>query len=438
MTMYDIITKKKHNEELSTDEIEWFISGYVNGQIPDYQASAWLMSVCFNSLSDRETVDLTMAMARSGDTFTLGLDKPCIDKHSTGGVGDKTTLIVAPIVASCGIYVPKMSGRGLGHTGGTIDKLESIPGFVTSLDYETFIGNIKKAGLAVAGQTGTLVPADKKLYALRNATATVDSIPLICSSIMSKKLATGADGIVLDVKVGDGAFMKNTEDAEKLADAMVRTAKLAGRKCSAILTDMSKPLGRNIGNSFEVIEAIEVLKGNGPEDLHEICIALATEMLYLGGKGTPEECTKLAEDAISSGKALNKLAEMIILQGGNSDVINDYSLFKQADKTIEVYAHESGKIERIFCEKVGLISLALGAGRKTKDSDIDFSAGIRLNKTVGEYINKGDVLAYLYTSTECNLDEIKQSFVSAVHISDDSLKIQSKLNKNVIKIIRTS
>ena len=260
MTLYEIITKKKHNAELSTEEIEWVVAGFCRGDIPDYQMSALLMAVCFNSLSDRETADLTMAMARSGDMLRPETGGFNADKHSTGGVGDKITLIAAPIAAACGVFVPKMSGRGLGHTGGTIDKLESIPGFCTELPYDRFIGTVKSAGFAVAGQTGTLVPADKKIYALRNATATVDSIPLICSSIMSKKLATGADGIVLDVKVGDGAFMKTEADAEKLAAAMVRVGQLAGRKCSAVLTDMSKPLGRAVGNSLEVIEAIETLK----------------------------------------------------------------------------------------------------------------------------------------------------------------------------------
>ncbi|MBQ2824558.1 MAG: thymidine phosphorylase [Oscillospiraceae bacterium] len=431
MTMYDIITKKKHNVELTTEEINWFVAGYVSGSIPDYQASAWLMAVCFSSLSDRETTDLTMAMARSGDMFELGLDGFCADKHSTGGVGDKTTLIVAPIVASCSVYVPKMSGRGLGHTGGTIDKLESIPGFSTSLDYDRFISVVKKAGFAVAGQTGTLVPADKKLYALRNATATVDSIPLICSSIMSKKLATGADGIVLDVKVGDGAFMKNMEDAEKLAEAMVRVAQLAGRKCSAVLTDMNMPLGLTVGNSLEVIEAIETLKGNGPADLVEVVIALSAEMLRLAGKGSEQECAEMARDALNSGRALAKLAEMIELQGGDPQVINDYSLFKQAEFKQEVYAEQDGIISGISCEKTGLISLSLGAGRKTKESDIDFSAGIRFARTVGDEVRKGDLLATVYTSSECDINAAAKELAGVFSYGTE--KISEKKVKKIIK-----
>ncbi|MDE7288593.1 MAG: thymidine phosphorylase, partial [Oscillospiraceae bacterium] len=306
MTIYEIITKKKHNVELSMAEINWVVEGYTLGKIPDYQMSALLMAVCFNSLSDRETVDLTMAMARSGDMLKPDTGGFNVDKHSTGGVGDKTTLIVAPIAASCGVFVPKMSGRGLGHTGGTIDKLEAIPGFNTALSYEKFLEIVRTAGLAVAGQTGSLVPADKKIYALRNATATVDSIPLICSSIMSKKLATGADGIILDVKVGSGAFMKNTEDAEKLAEQMVRVGKLAGRKVTAVLTDMDKPLGRTVGNSLEVMEAIDALKGKAPDDLMEVSLTLAAEMIFTAGKGDETACRKMAEEAVTSGAALKK------------------------------------------------------------------------------------------------------------------------------------
>ncbi len=432
MTIYEIITKKKHNVELSTEEINWVVAGYVSGSIPDYQMSALLMAVCFCSLSDRETTDLTMAMAQSGDMIKPETGGFNVDKHSTGGVGDKTTLIVAPIVASCGVFVPKMSGRGLGHTGGTIDKLESIPGFCTEIPYEKFIENVKKAGLAVAGQTGSLVPADKKIYALRNATATVDSIPLICSSIMSKKLATGADGIVLDVKVGDGAFMKTYSDAEKLADAMVRVGKLAGRKCSAVITDMEKPLGRAVGNSLEVIEAIEALKGRAPEDLMEVSIALASEMLFVAGKGTPEECTKLAEDSVSSGRALAKLREMIEMQGGNPDVTNDYSLFARPKLSMEIYASESGFVSGISCEQTGMISLRLGAGRQTKESDIDFTAGIIFDKTVGDSIRKGERVATMYTSTECDMDEIASDFEKVFTFSGEKVHVE----KNVKKIIK--
>lgn len=410
MTIYEIITKKKHNVELSTEEINWIVAGYVSGDIPDYQMSALLMAVCFCSLSDRETADLTMAMMRSGDVISFETGGFNVDKHSTGGVGDKTTLIVAPIVAACGVYVPKMSGRGLGHTGGTIDKLESIPGFCTELTYDKFIRNVKQAGLAVAGQTGSLVPADKKIYALRNATATVDSIPLICSSIMSKKLATGADGIVLDVKVGDGAFMKTYEEAEKLAEAMVRVGKLAGRKCSAVITDMEKPLGRTVGNSLEVIEAIEALKGNSSGDLMEVSLALASEMLFVAGKGTSEECKAMASEAITSGRALDKLCEMIELQGGNPAVTDDYGVFEKAKYSKEIFSDTDGYITGISCEATGIISLRLGAGRQTKDAEIDYTAGIVFYKTVGDKVTAGDKIAVLYTSSECDFDAIAQDF----------------------------
>lgn len=433
MTIYEIITKKKHNAELSTDEINWAVAGYVSGKIPDYQMSALLMAVCFCSLSDRETADLTMAMARSGKMLKPETGGFNADKHSTGGVGDKATLIVAPIVAACGVYVPKMSGRGLGHTGGTIDKLESIPGFKTNLPYEKFIDVVRRAGLAVAGQTDDLVPADKKMYALRNATATVDSIPLICSSVMSKKIATGADGIVLDVKVGDGAFMKTVPEAEKLAEAMVRVGKLAGRKCTAVLTDMSKPLGKAVGNSLEVIEAIEALKGNAPEDLSEDCLALASEMLSMAGKGSAEECKVMAEKAVSSGAALEKLRIMIELQGGNSKVINDYSLFKPAERKHEVFSERDGFICGISCEETGLISLRLGAGRQTKDAEIDSTAGIVFDKTVGDEIKKGERLATLYTSSECDLEGIAAEFAGVFRFGK---KEDIPRKKNIIKIIK--
>lgn len=433
MTIYEIITKKKHNVELSTEEIEWVVAGYVSGSIPDYQMSALLMAICFCSLSDRETTDLTMAMARSGDMIKPETGGFNVDKHSTGGVGDKTTLIVAPIVAACGVCVPKMSGRGLGHTGGTIDKLESIPGFKTEIPFEQFVYNVKKAGLAVAGQTGSLVPADKKIYALRNATATVDSIPLICSSIMSKKLATGADGIVLDVKVGDGAFMKTYEEAEKLADAMVRVGKLAGRKCVAVITDMEKPLGRAVGNSLEVIEAIEALKGNASDDLMEVSLVLATEMLYTAGKGSSEDCRKMAEEAVSSGKAIAKLCEMIEMQGGDPEVINDYTIFEQPKRSKEIFALEEGYISGISCEKTGLISLKLGAGRETKESDIDFTAGIVFEKTVGDKVKAGEKLATLYTSTDCDIEAISKEFEAVFTYNTDKKTCEEKIVKKIIK-----
>lgn len=433
MTIYEIITKKKRNAELSTEEINWVTAGYTSGSIPDYQMSALLMAICFSSLSDRETLDLTMAMANSGDMLKPDTGGFNVDKHSTGGVGDKTTLICAPIAAACGVYVPKMSGRGLGHTGGTIDKLESIPGFNTALDYNGFIENVRIAGLAISGQTGHLVPADKKIYALRDATATVDSVPLICSSIMSKKLASGADGIVLDVKVGDGAFMKTVSEAEELARQMVRIGTLAGRKCTAVLTDMNKPLGRTVGNSLEVIEAIEALKGNAPKDLYEISIALAAEMIFTAGKGTDQECREMAEEAVSSGAALERLRRMIELQGGNIGVIEDYSLLPSAKRTKEVSAAEDGVICGISCEKTGIISMKLGAGRQTKESDIDPSAGIVFCKSVGDKVRKGEKIAVLHTSTECDIEGISQEFGEIFSYGTEA---ELPEEKNVIKIIK--
>ncbi len=433
MTIYEIITKKKRNAELSTEEINWVTAGYTSGAIPDYQMSALLMAICFSSLSDRETADLTMAMAHSGDMLKPDTGGFNVDKHSTGGVGDKTTLICAPIAAACGVFVPKMSGRGLGHTGGTIDKLESIAGFRTALGYDEFIGNVRKAGLAISGQTGELVPADKKIYALRNATATVDSIPLICSSIMSKKLASGADGIVLDVKVGDGAFMKTVPEAEKLARLMVEVGTRAGRKCSALLTDMSKPLGRTVGNALEVMEAIEALKGNAPKDLHEISVSAAAEMLFTAGKGTAAECISMAEKAISDGSALEKLREMINLQGGDPRVIDDYGFFPKAKTQREIFAEKDGYICGISCEKTGIISMKLGAGRLTKESGIDLSAGIVFEKTVGDYVKKGEKLAVLHTSSECDLAEISEEFRGVFRYGE---KQEVPEEKNVIKIIK--
>lgn len=433
ITMYELIEKTKHGAELSAEEINWFVAGYVSGSIPDYQASAWLMAVCFSSLSDRETADLTMSMAHSGDMMKPDLDKFCADKHSTGGVGDKTTLITAPIAASCGIYVPKMSGRGLGHTGGTIDKLEAIPGFNTSLSYDEFMSCVKKVGFAVAGQTDSLVPADKKLYALRNATATVDSIPLICSSIMSKKIATGADGIVLDVKVGDGAFMKTEEDAEKLARLMVSVGTHIGRKCSAVLTDMDQPLGMAVGNSLEVIEAIESLKGNAPSDLKEVSLILAAEMLRLADKGSFDECYAMAENALTSGKALETLRSMIAAQGGDPNVIEDYSLFGKASHTLEVFSEEEGFVNSISCEETGMISLKLGAGRKSKEASIDPTAGIIFDKKIGDFVKKGDRLGTLYTSTECEIDELGKEFCSLFRIKPSLSNEKKKIIKKVIK-----
>lgn len=435
MTAYDIIMKKRRGYELSKEEIQWVTDGYVKGDIPDYQMSALLMAICFNGMTSEETAALTFAMENSGDTYfpSKELGGICIDKHSTGGIGDKTTLIAAPICAACGVYVPKMSGRGLGHTGGTIDKLEAIPGLRTSLSHDEFISVTREAGFAVSGQTGSLVPADKKIYALRNATATVDSIPLICSSIMSKKLATGADGIVLDVKVGDGAFMKNYDDALKLAEAMINVGSLSGRKCTAVLTDMDKPLGMAVGNSVEVIEAIEALKGRCPDDLYEISVTIAAEMLCTAGKGNETECRKLAEDSLSSGKALTALEKMVTLQGGDVKALHDYSLLGVPTHTRQVVSDKEGYITKICCEKTGLISLGLGAGRKVKGGDIDPTAGIVFNKTVGNYVKAGDVLGTLMTSSACDMNAAERDFKKLFSFSDT----EPERNPCVYKIIRS-
>lgn len=409
MYALDIILRKRNGIKLTREEIEYLINGYTAGDIPDYQMAAFLMSVYFRKMDKDETLWLTEAMLHSGDVVDLS-DIPGIktDKHSTGGVGDKTTIVVAPIVASLGVPVAKMSGRGLGHTGGTIDKLESIPGFRTELSREEFINNVKEIGLAVAGQTGNLAPADKKLYALRDVTGTVDNISLIASSIMSKKLASGADAIVLDVKIGSGAFMKTLEDAELLAKAMVDIGKGAGRKMAALLTEMDRPLGFNIGNALEISEAVEVLKGEGPADLKEICVELASNMLLLAGKGSLDECHKLAVNAISTGNAYKKLIEMVKRQGGEPGAVEDTSKLPDAPIKREWKAEKTGYICKMQAEMLGTASLLLGAGRKTKTDAIDPSAGITLIRKTGDRVEKGEPVAILHTSREeCVEDAVK-------------------------------
>lgn len=409
------------------------VNGFTEGVIPDSQMSALLMAICFNGMTEEETASLTLAMMESGEMLTPSeqLGRSCVDKHSTGGVGDKTTLIAAPVCAACGLYVPKMSGRGLGHTGGTIDKLESIPGMNTSLDYDKFIDVVRKAGFASAAQTGTLVPADKKIYALRNMTATVDSIPLISSSIMSKKLATGAEAIVLDVKTGDGAFMKTVSDSEKLARSMMSAAKVLGRRCTAVITDMSKPLGKAVGNGIEVIEAAEALKGRCPADLYDVSVTLAAQMLMLGGAGEYEKCVMLAKDAIESGKAFHALEKTVELQGGDKNALTDYSLLGVPKFSYEVRSSESGYISRISCEKTGILSMKLGAGRQNKDDQIDPTAGILFDKTVGDYAEKGSLLGTLYTSSECDLKAPGEEFAQLFSFSAEPPAVSSA----VLKII---
>lgn len=409
MRMYDLIEKKKRGKRLESEEIREIIEGYCKKDIPDYQMSALLMAIWFNGMDEKELTDLTYAMVESGDTLDLtGINGKKVDKHSTGGVGDKTTLIVAPIAAACGLKVAKMSGRGLGHTGGTIDKLESIPGYRTSIPRDEFINIVNTAGISVIGQSGELAPADKLIYALRDATATVDSIPLIASSIMSKKLAAGADCIVLDVKTGSGAFMKTEEDALELAHTMIKIGENAGRKMAALITDMDTPLGNAVGNSLEVIEAVEVLKGMGPKDLLELCIGLSAKMLETAGMGTEEECKTKAEHAIESGAAFEKLVEMVKLQGGDTRVLKDTGLFKKATHVIPVISDDSGFIQRMDAEKIGEAAMMLGAGRKTKEDSIDMSAGIILCKKTGEIVLNGDIIAYLHTDIDDD-DDIKRA-----------------------------
>ena len=420
MRMYDLITKKKHGEALTDEEIQFMISGYVSGEIPDYQMSAMTMAIWFNGMNDHEITELTKVMAKSGDMIDLSaIAGKKVDKHSTGGVGDKTTLIVAPIVAACGGKVAKMSGRGLGHTGGTVDKLEAIPGFRTVLDRKEFFDTVNKCGMSLIGQSGNLAPADKKLYALRDVTATVDSIPLIASSIMSKKLAAGSDCILLDVKTGSGAFMKTLDDSIKLAQTMVAIGEGAGRRTVALITDMDTPLGFGIGNSIEVMESMDVLKGHGPADLTEVSLQLAENMLYLVGKGTIEECRAMAEKSIEDGSAFETFCTMVREQGGDDSVLRDYSKFAQAPFKAEVLAERDGFITKMNAEEIGETSVVLGAGRETKESDIDFSAGLILHKKFGDAVKKGESLVTLYTSKESALKNAEQMYREAVSIGDD-------------------
>lgn len=418
MRMYEIIEKKRDGKVLSHEEISFFIKGYCNDEIPDYQASALLMAIFLKGMNDEETSFLTSAMAQSGDMIDLSSIKGIkVDKHSTGGVGDKTTLILGPIVASCGVPVAKMSGKGLGHTGGTIDKLESIPGFRTGLSREEFLSNVRNSGICIAGQTGNLAPADKKLYALRDVTATVNNISLIASSIMSKKIASGADRIVLDVKTGSGAFMKTLPEAKALAEVMVKIGQQVGRKTFAVVTDMDVPLGNAIGNSLEVIEAIETLKGKGPSDLSEVSYYLAARMLQLAELGDYETCYNKVLEVLGEGTPLDKLRGMIKNQGGDPHVVDDYSLFGTAGNKFEVIAKEDGYIQGIKTDMLGTASMLLGAGRETKESEIDYWAGIILNKKSGSKIAKGDVIATLYSNKEDMSSGIKM-FEKSVIISD--------------------
>lgn len=400
MRMYDIILKKRQGKELTKEEINYFIKGYTEGEIPDYQVSALLMAIFFKKMTIQETCDLTEAMIGSGETLNLDeIDGIKVDKHSTGGVGDKTTLVLAPLVASCGVKVAKMSGRGLGYTGGTIDKLESIEGFSVNLTKEEFIDNVNKINIALVSQSGNLVMADKKIYALRDTTATVDNISLIASSVMSKKIASGADAIVLDVKAGDGAFMKTTEEAQKLADIMIEIGNRLGRKTVAVISDMNQPLGYAVGNSLEVIEAINTLKGNGPSDLLELTLVLGSKMLVLADKAQNEvEARKLLITNIKNGKGIKKLEEFVSAQGGNVEYIKNPDIFPKSKYIIEVKAKKSGIITKINTEQVGIIAMKLGAGRVTKESKIDLSVGIVFNKKLDDNVSEGEILALIHAN----------------------------------------
>lgn len=422
MRMYDLILKKRNGEALSKEEIQYFIDGYTDGTIPDYQASALLMSIYFQKMNEAETAYLTEAMMHSGDVIDLSaINGIKVDKHSTGGVGDKTTIALAPIVAACGVPVAKMSGRGLGHTGGTLDKLESIPGFDVNMSIDQFINNVNRLKIAVAGQTADLAPADKKIYALRDVTATVDNISLIASSVMSKKLASGADAIVLDVKTGNGAFMKNTEDAFKLASEMVTIGSNMGRNTIALVTNMDEPLGNTVGNSLEVKEAIDTLKGEGPEDFRELCITLASYMLLLAGNiDSIEAGREKVEDVISTGKALEVFKTFVAAQGGDVKYVEDTNLLSSSKKIYSLESDQSGYINKIYAEEVGLSALLLGAGRETKDSMIDLSVGIVLNKKVGDYVEKGETLAFIHYNDEDKKDNAVEKLKTAYLINENN------------------
>ncbi|SHH39543.1 thymidine phosphorylase [Thermosipho atlanticus] len=421
MRPYDIILKKRNGGKLSKEEIEYMIMGYVNGEIPDYQMAALLMAIYFKHMDDSERAILTEIMAHSGDVIDLSPIKgKKVDKHSTGGVGDKTTLVVAPLVASLGIPVAKMSGRALGHTGGTIDKLESIPGFKTSLSLKKFFENVNKYGIAIAGQTANLAPADKKIYALRDATATVDEISLIAASIMSKKLAGGADAFVLDVKVGSGAFMKTLEDAKTLAQAMVGIAKAHSKEAVAVLTNMDEPLGIFVGNSLEVLEAINTLKGNGEQKFVELCITLASWMCYLAGLGDIDKCKNMVEDSLYSGKALEKFKDLVVAQGGNPEVVdNPENILPISNQIIHFKSNKDGYISKIDTEKVGIACNYLGAGRTKKEDKIDHSVGFKILKKLGDRVNKDEPIVEMYVNEKSNIEYALKLLNEAYQISDD-------------------
>lgn len=439
MRMYDLIEKKKRGGTLTTEEINWMIAGYTDGEIPDYQMSAMTMAICFVGMNDKETLDLTLAMRDSGDCLDLSkIHGLKADKHSTGGVGDKTSLVLTPIIAALQIPVAKMSGRGLGHTGGTIDKLECFPGFTTALSEDRFISNVNTMKLAIAAQTANLAPADKKLYALRDVTATVDQMSLIASSIMSKKLASGSDIIVLDVKTGSGAFMKELEDAKNLAQTMVRIGNMAGKKTAAVITDMDQPLGNAVGNSIEVIEAIEALSGNGPEDLMEVVYALGSKILVLAKAAQNEiEAKAKMKDTINSGAAKKKLAEFVEAQGGDASYVWDTKLFPRASHIIEVSALESGYIQTIQAQSIGTACMMLGGGRENKDSEIDLSVGIYLTKKRCDFVTKGETVAIIYANDTIKGEAARKQIQKAYTIGQSVVEA-SAMVKAIIDWVPTN
>lgn len=435
MRMYDLINKKKNGEVLTKEEIEYIISGYTNGTIPDYQMSAFLMAVCLKEMNNDETAALTMAMAHSGDMLDLSaIEGIKVDKHSTGGVGDKTSLVIGPMVAALSVPVAKMSGRGLGHTGGTIDKLESFKGFSTALSEEQFFENVNRIKLAIIGQTANLAPADKKIYALRDVTATVDNISLISSSIMSKKIAAGADVIVLDVKTGSGAFMKTMEGSFELAQTMVNIGNSVGRTTYAVISDMNQPLGIAVGNNLEVIEAIDTLAGNGPEDLLDASLTLASYML-LGAKrvGTVEEARELLRNTIKDGSALKKFAEFVTAQGGDASPVYDTSLFPKASYIEPVYATKDGYVTDIHTDEIGMTSLILGGGRETKESEIDLTVGMKIHAKIGDKVTTKTPIATLYANDQEKLSAAKERFLKAYTISSEKVKAPNHIHGIVTK-----
>lgn len=434
MRMYDLIMKKRNGDALTKEEINYMILGYTKGEIPDYQMSAMMMAIYFMGMNQEETLFLTMAMAESGDLLDLSsISGIKVDKHSTGGVGDKTSLALAPMVAACGVKIAKMSGRGLGHTGGTIDKLESFKGFSTEMTIGQFIKNVNEIGIAIMGQTKELAPADKKLYALRDVTATVDNMSLIASSIMSKKLAAGADAIVLDVKTGSGAFMKSEEDAYLLAKEMVRIGQNAGRSTIAVISDMDQPLGNMVGNALEVREAIDTLMGKGAEDFTELCYTLGSYMLVVGEKAqTREQGREMLKKVIENGSALDKLARFVKAQGGEEGMVYHPELLPKAALAEPIFSPKDGWVEKLVCDEVGICSLILGGGRKTKESTIDLSVGIELKKKVGACVKKGEVLAYLYANDRARLEEAKERLLLAYQIGEE----KKKTNSIIIDVVK--